>query len=211
MMIQNFNKKMNQHIKRCFSTISNMTDSNQLISSIFKSRKVLLEQLDYLGYDVKDYAEGDFVPANFVPAESPFFPAATTTTTGDFLPSRIITRGDLSRQEALEKDIDKYGFVVEEPIGVETCERCHAATTAQWATSAHRFSSFNNPFYEATINDMRKNATTSNPEVAAHIAHYENLGGKEGKIKSKWCSRYFNKYYFLFRINIYIYFLYWTR
>ena len=138
--------------------------------------------------DVKDYAKSDFVPANFVPAESPFFPAATTTTTGDFLPSRIITRGDLSRQESLEKDIDKYGFVVEEPIGVETCERCHAATTAQWATSAHRFSSFNNPFYEATINDMRKNATTSNPEVAAHIAHYEDLGGKEGKIKSKWCS-----------------------
>ncbi len=34
-----------------------MTDSNQLISSIFKSRKVLLEQLDYLGYDVKDYAD----------------------------------------------------------------------------------------------------------------------------------------------------------
>ncbi len=48
---------MNQHIKRCFSTINNMTDSNQLISSIFKSRKVLLEQLDYLGYDVKDYAD----------------------------------------------------------------------------------------------------------------------------------------------------------
>lgn len=138
--------------------------------------------------DVKDYAEGDFVPANFVPAESPFFPAATTTTTGDFLPSRIITRGDLSRQAALEKDIDKYGFVVEEPIGVETCARCHAATTAQWATSAHRFASFNNPFYEASINDMRKNSTASNPEVDAHIAHYEDLGGKEGKIKSKWCS-----------------------
>ena len=138
--------------------------------------------------DVSDYVQGDFVPANFVPAESPFFPAATTTTTGDFLPSRIITRGDLSRQDALEKDIDKYGFVVEDPIGVETCARCHAATTAQWATSAHRFSSFNNPFYEATIDDMRKKATSSNPEVAAHIAHYEDLGGKEGKIKSKWCS-----------------------
>ena len=137
---------------------------------------------------VADYGTGDFVPANFVPAESPFFPAATTTTTGDFLPSRIITRGDLSRQESLEKDIDQYGFVVEEPIGVETCARCHAATTAQWSKSAHRFASFNNPFYEATINDMRKNANSSNPEVAAHIAHFEDLGGKEGKVKSKWCS-----------------------
>ena len=38
----------------------------------------------------------EFVPANFVPFESPFFPAATTTTTtGSFLPSRIITRGGL--------------------------------------------------------------------------------------------------------------------
>jgi tetratricopeptide (TPR) repeat protein/cytochrome c553 len=137
---------------------------------------------------VADYSKNDFVPANFVPVESPFFPAATTTTTGDYLPSRIITRGDLSRQEALTKDIDQYGFVVEEPIGVETCARCHAATTAQWAKSAHRFASFNNPFYEATINAMREGSISSNPEVAAHIAHFEGLGGKEGKIKSKWCS-----------------------
>ena len=56
--------------------------------------------------DVKKYAKSDFVPANFVPAESPFFPAATTTTTGDFLPSRIITRGDLAGQEARERDIE---------------------------------------------------------------------------------------------------------
>lgn len=138
--------------------------------------------------DVKKYADSDFVPANFVPAESPFFPAATTTTTGDFLPSRIITRGDLSGQEAREQDIERYGFVVEEPVGVETCARCHASTAAQWSKSAHRYSSFNNPFYEATINDMRENASASNPEVATHIAHFANLDGKEGKIKSKWCS-----------------------
>ena len=36
--------------------------------------------------EVADYSKSDFVPANFVPAESPFFPSATTTTTGDFLP-----------------------------------------------------------------------------------------------------------------------------
>lgn len=137
---------------------------------------------------VADYAPNGFVPANFVPAQSPFFPAATTTTTGDFLPSRIITRGDLSQPEKLAGDIDEYGFVVNEPIGSETCARCHAAIVDQWSKSAHRFASFNNPFYEASINDMRKNATGSNPEVAAHIGYYKGLEGEEGKVKSKWCS-----------------------
>ena len=137
---------------------------------------------------VADFAPDDFVPANFVPAESPFFPAATTTTTGDILPSRIITRGDLSQPEKLAGDLAEYGFVVNEPIGSETCARCHAAIVEQWATSAHRFASFNNPFYEATINHMRSNSTESNAEVAAHIAYYKDLAGEEGKIKSKWCS-----------------------
>ena len=138
--------------------------------------------------EVADFAPDDFVPANFVPAESPFFPAATTTTTGDVLPSRIITRGDLSQPEKLAGDMDEYGFVVNEPIGSETCARCHAAIVEQWATSAHRFASFNNPFYEATINHMRSNSTESNVEVDAHIAYYKDLAGEEAKIKSKWCS-----------------------
>ena len=138
--------------------------------------------------EVADFAPDDFVPANFVPAESPFFPAATTTTTGDVLPSRIITRGDLSQPEKLAGDLDEFGFVVNEPIGSETCARCHAAIVEQWATSAHRFASFNNPFYEATINHMRSNSTESNAEVDAHIAYYKDLAGEEAKIKSKWCS-----------------------
>ena len=138
--------------------------------------------------EVADFAPDDFVPANFVPAESPFFPAATTTTTGDVLPSRIITRGDLSQPEKLAGDMDEFGFVVNEPIGSETCARCHAAIVEQWATSAHRFASFNNPFYEATINHMRSNSTESNAEVDAHIAYYKDLAGEEAKVKSKWCS-----------------------
>lgn len=32
-----------------------MQDTNTLVSSIFKSRKVLLEQFDYLGYNINDY------------------------------------------------------------------------------------------------------------------------------------------------------------
>jgi tetratricopeptide (TPR) repeat protein len=134
-----------------------------------------------------DYASSDFVPAGFVPSQSPFFPAATTTTTGDYLPSRIITRGDLSRPEKLQRDIDKYGFAVVESIGSETCARCHAGTVAQWEKSAHRFASFNNPFYEASLNGLRENRS-GNPAIDAHIVHFEDLAGKEGFIKSKWCS-----------------------
>ncbi|MBM3277397.1 MAG: tetratricopeptide repeat protein [Candidatus Handelsmanbacteria bacterium] len=129
-----------------------------------------------------------FVPANYVPFQSPFFPAATTTTTGAFLPSRIITRGDLSLPEKLQRDIERYGFVATEKIGAETCARCHAAITEQWSRSAHRFASFNNPFYEATITHMRSNSNHGNPEVAAHLGHYPELAGKEAKVKSKWCS-----------------------
>ena len=129
-----------------------------------------------------------FVPANFVPAHSPFFPAATTTTTGAYLPSRIITRGDLSMPEKLQHDIERFGFVATEKIGAETCERCHADIVVQWSKSAHRFASFNNPFYEATVTDMRRTSNHGNPEVKAHIAGYPELAGKEAKIKSKWCS-----------------------
>jgi tetratricopeptide (TPR) repeat protein len=138
-----------------------------------------------------------FVPANFVPVESPFFPSATTTTTGTYLPSRIITRGNLPEQEMIEREVEQQGFVVSEKLGAASCERCHAATVAQWAASAHRFASFNNPFYEATINDMRENSTNSNAEIDGHVAYFTNkakaeggqdLRGREALVKSKWCS-----------------------
>jgi tetratricopeptide (TPR) repeat protein len=138
-----------------------------------------------------------FVPANFVPFESPFFPAATTTTTGAYLPSRIITRGGLPEEELLEREIEQQGFVVTEKLGAAGCEGCHAAIVAQWAASAHRFASFNNPFYEATIMDLRARSTAPTEEVAAHIGHFSrlpaqqggtDLRGREGPVKSKWCS-----------------------
>ncbi|MEW6755647.1 MAG: tetratricopeptide repeat protein [Candidatus Latescibacterota bacterium] len=137
---------------------------------------------------VEDYAPGPFVPANYVPTGSPFFPAATTTTTGGYLPARIITRGDRSQPERLGRDLERYGFAVEEPIGSETCARCHAGIVAQWSRAAHRFASFNNPFYEATITDMRRNSVSSNPEVAAHVQAFAHLEDKEAFVKSKWCS-----------------------
>jgi tetratricopeptide (TPR) repeat protein len=120
--------------------------------------------------DLSIYADSSgLVPAAYVPEDSPFFPSATTTTTGDFLPSRIITRGDLGERPSLNADLDSLGFVTETRIGAETCERCHQDVTEQWASSAHRFASFNNPFYEATVNLLRETADN-------------------GMEKSKWCS-----------------------
>ena len=137
---------------------------------------------------VADHSDADFIPANFVPPRSPFFPAATTTTTGDYLPSRIITRGDLPEAARLAADIERNGFVAEEMIGAETCDRCHPDIVEQWSRSAHRFASFNNPFYEATINHMRSTSMHGNEELEKHLDAFPELHGREGRVKSKWCS-----------------------
>jgi len=129
-----------------------------------------------------------WMPPGFVPPGSPFFPSAATTTTGGYLPERIITRGDVSQPERLARDLDTIGFVVNEKIGAETCARCHADIVEQWSTSAHRFASFNNPFYEATINDMRSNAMSETEGVRKHVGYHPEWGGRTGMIKSKWCS-----------------------
>ncbi len=138
--------------------------------------------------EIAAYVGSDFVPAAYVPPSSPFFPSSATTTTGDYLPARIITRGDLGRPGELQSDLDRYGFAVEAKIGAETCSRCHRDIVEQWSKSAHRFASFNNPFYEATINDMRANATESNPWIEEHLRQFPDAKDRVGMVKSKWCS-----------------------
>ena len=92
-------------------------------------------------------------------------------------------------EEILKEEIDKYGFVQETQIGAATCQRCHADIVAQWATSVHRFSSFNNPFYEASVVALRDSSTASNPWIEQHIATYPDIGEDgPGRAKSKWCS-----------------------
>ena len=139
--------------------------------------------------NVAEFSNDDFVPLGFVPPESPFFPSAATTTSGGYLPSRIITRGDLGSQEEIQKEIEEYGFVKNTPIGASTCERCHQDVVAQWESSAHRFASFNNPFYEATIVDMRNNANESNDWIEQHMDKFKDFDvAGIGMAKSKWCS-----------------------
>ena len=56
--------------------------------------------------------------------EAYFFPGLSRTVSGDFIPAHVLSN-------------DQY------------CLECHADIHADWANSMHRFSSFNNPPYEA--------------------------------------------------------------
>lgn len=99
-----------------------------------------------------------FQPSNYPGEDSPFFPANTTTSSGDFLEARILHRDERGDNERIHGDVEKLGFAADTTLGAETCRRCHADIVAQWETSAHRFSSFNNPFYRASIERLRDKA-----------------------------------------------------
>jgi len=90
--------------------------------------------------------------------ESTFYPAKTTTTTGGYLPTRILTHDDLPDLESFTAETRAKGFAPNYYLGAQSCERCHADIAAQWATSAHRFASFNNPFYRKSVELTREKA-----------------------------------------------------
>ncbi|MCA9662417.1 MAG: hypothetical protein KC486_29020, partial [Myxococcales bacterium] len=47
------------------------------------------------------------------------------------------------------------GVHLGEPVGTAACARCHPAVVAQWTPSAHRFASFANPYYVASVEAFR--------------------------------------------------------
>ena len=47
-------------------------------------------------------------------------------------------------------------FYAGDPIGTRDCALCHADVAAQWGASAHRFSSFNNPYYRVSVERFRR-------------------------------------------------------
>ncbi len=135
-----------------------------------------------------DAPGSEFLPAGFVPAGSPFFPSAATTSSSARISVSVITgTGEIS-QEDVRREVTEYGHARETRIGVETCDRCHQDIVAQWAASAHRFASFNNPFYEATVDDLRDNASESNSWIAAHTEQFPETAGEVGKTKSQFCG-----------------------
>ncbi len=109
--------------------------------------------------DLSDHAdEAGFAAAGKVPAASPFFPSPATTTSGRPVDAGVITGDEAPHPDSLRGGLDRYGFAANARIGSQACDRCHPDVVAQWAVSAHRFASFNNPFYEATVNLLRKQA-----------------------------------------------------
>jgi tetratricopeptide (TPR) repeat protein len=128
-----------------------------------------------------------FVPVGDVPVESPFFPAAATTTTGGLLPARTLLQ-EFADRPLPEEDWERHGFIVSARIGAETCARCHPDTTEQWAASAHRFSSFNNPFYEASIDFLRQGGNRESAPILAHMQHAGIKPERLPFVRSQWCS-----------------------
>jgi lipoprotein NlpI len=78
--------------------------------------------------------------------------------------------GPLTSEERRQvvKEAKSRGFSQTVLIGAQVCAECHQDVVAQWAVSAHRFSSFNNPFYEASIEDLRR--------------------APRGQIRARWCA-----------------------
>lgn len=64
--------------------------------------------------------------------------------------SRLLNGEPLDRA-AVAAEVARQGFFTGEPLGAADCAACHADIAAQWAQSAHRFASFNNPYYAAAV------------------------------------------------------------
>jgi tetratricopeptide (TPR) repeat protein/uncharacterized membrane protein SirB2 len=88
--------------------------------------------------------------------DSPLYPAKTTTSTGGYLPTRILTHDDIPDLRGFTAETRAQGFAPSYYLGAQTCRRCHADIVEQWSTSAHRFASFNNPFYRRSVELTRE-------------------------------------------------------
>lgn len=56
---------------------------------------------------------------------------------------------------AVRASVAATGVHLGEPVGTAACARCHPAVVAQWTPSAHRFASFANPYYVASVEAFR--------------------------------------------------------
>lgn len=147
------------------------------------------------GDGVPAVPDSDFEPAALPPAGSPFFPSSVTTTSGGAVAvEALIPGGTRHAADPVTAEVNRRGFNATVAIGAEQCARCHADIVAQWSTSAHRFSSFNNPFYEASFRELRETAGGSNAWIDRHAAAYGGQGpGGVGTpspaaVKSRFCG-----------------------
>ena len=98
--------------------------------------------------------------AGEIPADHLFAPSPVRTITGGYLSEAVITRYEYPDPQILAEDLQSHGFLHRDTVGDRQCGRCHADSVEQWKHSAHRFSSFNNPFYRKTLEFLRETAGT---------------------------------------------------
>ncbi len=81
-------------------------------------------------------------------------------TASRFVPAGVAGRAallgaDIPDPQAISREVARRGFYADEPLSATECTSCHGEIAAQWAQSAHRFSSFNNPYYAAAVDLFR--------------------------------------------------------
>jgi len=58
--------------------------------------------------------------------------------------------------QKIKEAVHRKGFYAGPALGNDPCSRCHPDVSAQWTASAHRFASFNNPYYAAVADVFRR-------------------------------------------------------
>ena len=132
---------------------------------------------------------GEYVEPTRVAPTQPFFPSPVSLASGvaktDSMKLLAIPPSDVNK---IRQEVTEQGFATSVKIGAEKCERCHADIVEQWASSAHRFSSFNNPFYVATLEYLRNTPVVPNEFVDKHLTKFGLPKEATGKVKSRWCA-----------------------
>jgi tetratricopeptide (TPR) repeat protein len=132
-----------------------------------------------------------FVPATGVKPDAPFFPSPVSLASGASradTTAALIGTADAALAAQVRSEVDRDAFARTRQVGAEDCARCHADTVAQWEKSAHRFSSFNNPFYAASVKLLRENNSEPNEFIKQHMEKYGFQNVRTGLIKSQWCA-----------------------
>ncbi|MDF1798710.1 MAG: tetratricopeptide repeat protein [Planctomycetota bacterium] len=111
-------------------------------------------------FEPLDVSSDPFLPfepaiADVDPA-SPFFPSPVTLASGTKLDPKAFLPPPLPDPAAVRAEFEELGFTHSFAIGAESCRPCHQDIVGQWENSAHRFSSFNNPFYTASVMGTRE-------------------------------------------------------
>jgi tetratricopeptide (TPR) repeat protein/cytochrome c553 len=131
-----------------------------------------------------------FAPVSGINPAAPFFPSPVAMASGAARINTTALTGtfDAAMAAQVREEVARKGFASTRRIGAEDCARCHADTVAQWESSAHRFSSFNNPFYASSLEELRASNGVPNDPVVKHLETFGYTNVRTGQIKSQFCA-----------------------